>query len=58
MQIANVGTDSGDFEMFSQTGGSPKIPPAQLPQPGDNFAVADLRASGARYLPAAEFGDD
>jgi hypothetical protein len=37
--------------VFSWTGKSKKIPTGDLPQPGDNFAVIDLRAVGVRQVP-------
>ena len=43
---------TGAFDVFSLTGTSPAIPQLQLPQPGDNCAVIDLRSVGVRYLPA------
>ena len=47
--------------MFSLTGTSKKIPKTELPQPGDNFAVVDLKAVGVRAViasgqPAVQFG--
>jgi len=35
-------------ELFSLTGSSGKMPQSMLPQPGDNFAVIDLRSVGVR----------
>ncbi len=58
IKLANGGNEVGDFDLFSLLGTSSKIPKNELPQPGDNFAVVDLRAFGVRYLPAAVFGDD
>jgi subtilisin family serine protease len=54
--LKNVGAAAGDYEVFSLIGTSPQIPAASLPGPGDNFAVADMRSVGVRYLPAATFG--
>ena len=56
--VNNVGHEDGLFDLFSLTGTSPKLPRSELPKPGDNFAVIDLRAVGVRYLPAAVFGAD
>lgn len=58
LRLNNKGRANGDFDLFSLTGVSKKIPNGQLPQPGDNQAVIDLRAVGVRYLPAAQFGAD
>jgi hypothetical protein len=58
VRLANGGNEVGDFDLFSLLGTSGKIPRNERPQPGDNFAVVDLRAFGVRYLPAAVFGDD
>jgi minor extracellular serine protease Vpr len=38
----------GTSEVFALTGTSDRIPRSQLPVPGDNFAVIDLRAVGVR----------
>ncbi len=56
--VNNVGHEDGMFDLFSLTGTSPKLPRSELPKPGDNFAVIDLRAVGVRHLPAAVFGAD
>lgn len=58
LKLRNNGAEGGDFEVFSLTGLSHRVPRSQLPGQGDNFAVVDLRAVGVRYLPAAEFGAD
>ncbi len=58
VRIANRGAEAGDYDLFSLTGTSRRAPRVDLPQPGDNFAVVDMRAVGVRYLPASEFGDD
>jgi hypothetical protein len=55
------GAVDGRVEVFSLTGESKKIPPNQLPGPGDNFAVVDLNAVGTRLVstgagPAVQFG--
>ena len=44
--------------MFSLTGTSPRVPRSELPEPGDNFAVIDMRSIGVRHLPAAVYGAD
>ena len=43
---------TGEYDVFSLTGSSTKIPRSEMPGPGDNLAVIDLRAVGVRYLPA------
>jgi len=56
LKLRNRGLDGGDFDVFSLTGVSRKIPRSQLPGPGDNFAVIDMRSVGVRHLPAALTG--
>lgn len=58
LNFDNKGGAAGEFDLFSLIGVSKKIPNSQLPQPGDNFAVIDMRAVGVRYLAAADFGVD
>ncbi len=41
---------AGAVEPFALLGTSARIPAAQLPGPGDNFAVVDLQAIGARLV--------
>lgn len=41
---------AGVVEPFALLGTSPRIPASQLPGPGDNFAVVDLQAVGARLV--------
>jgi subtilisin family serine protease len=48
LQLSNSGVADGLFEVFALTGVSGKIGKASLPNPGDNFAVVDLRAVGVR----------
>lgn len=50
--LANRGTASGEFDVFSLLATSPKLPRSSLPGPGDNFAIVDIAAVGVRYLPA------
>jgi len=45
---------AGRVEIFALTGTSPRIPRSRLPGPGDDLAVVDLRAVGARL---ADTGD-
>lgn len=44
------GEVDGGVDVFSLTGRSPEIPASEKPGPGDNFAVIDLRAVGARLV--------
>jgi subtilisin family serine protease len=52
--LTNLGREVGDYDVFSLIGTSPRIPSEELPQPGDNFAVIDIKSFGVRYL--EEFG--
>ena len=61
LELANSGAVGGRVDVFSLTGTSKKIPRAELPEPGDNFAVVDLKAVGVRGViaggqPAVQFG--
>ena len=58
INLINLGVADGDFDVFSLVGTSPRSPRSERPQPGDNFALIDLKALGVRHLPAAVFGDD
>jgi len=58
INLKNKGVAAGDFDLFSRTGKSPKVPRSELPQPGDNFALIDLDEIGVRHLPAAVYGAD
>ena len=44
------GAVNGRVDVFSLLGTSPRIPKNLLPGPGDNFAVIDLKAVGARLV--------
>lgn len=48
--LTNLGREVGDYDVFSLIGTSPRIPSEELPQPGDNFAVIDIKSVGVRYL--------
>jgi len=48
----------GDFDVFALTGQSDRIKRNLLPQPGDNFAIVDLKSVGVRVLPASVAGLD
>jgi subtilisin family serine protease len=61
LELANGGAVDGRVDVFSLTGTSKKIPREDLPEPGDNFAVVDLKAVGVRGVtasgqPAIQFG--
>ncbi len=58
LKFINLGVESGDYDVFSLTGTSPKVPRSELPQPGDSFAVIDLQHIGVRHLAAADYGAD
>jgi minor extracellular serine protease Vpr len=58
LKLLNIGFNAGEFDVFSLTGQSDRIPRADLPGPGDNFAVVDLQSIGVRHLPAAVYGAD
>ena len=54
------GAVDGRVDVFSLLGESGKVPPRQLPGPGDGFAVVDLKSVGARLVnselgPAIQF---
>jgi len=50
LSLSNAGTIGGRADVFSLMGTSGKIPKKFLPNPGDNFAVVDLRAVGTRLV--------
>lgn len=51
------GAVNGRVEVFSLMGKSRKVPKKQLPGPGDNFAIVDMRSVGARLNGTAiQFG--
>jgi hypothetical protein len=50
--LNNRGVADGVYDLFSLTGSSPQVPADTLPNPGDNFAIVDLKSAGARYLSA------
>lgn len=49
---------NGVVEVFSLLGKSPKVPNSSLPDPGDNFAVIDLKSVGVRYFDVPAPGSD
>src|SRR6185369_2618875 len=58
LKLLNLSVETGDYDVFSLTGQSPRIPRDELPGAGDNFAIVDLQSVGVRHLPAAVFGAD
>jgi hypothetical protein len=58
VELRNRGADDGEYDVFSLVGVSPRVPPVELPQPGDNFEVIDMRAVGVRYLSTAVAGGE
>lgn len=58
LEIKNNGAGTGFVEIFSLTGTSPRYPGAAQPNPGDNFALIDLKAVGVRVPQAGylQFG--
>ncbi len=48
LTLNNSGPADGGVEIFAWTGQSERIPRAELPQPGDNYAIIDLRSVGIR----------
>lgn len=51
LKLRNRGIEVSDYEVFSLTGQSTKIPKSEIPGPGSNQAVIDMRSVGVRYLP-------
>ena len=51
VKLRNKGAEFGEYDVFSLIGVSKKIPRSELPGPGDNFAVIDMRSVGVRHLP-------
>jgi minor extracellular serine protease Vpr len=56
VKLRNRGQADSEFDAFSLTGVSKRVPRTDLPQPGDNFAVVDMRSVGVRYLPGPLIG--
>jgi len=54
--LSNTGAATGDYELFSLIGTSPRLPAFQLPSVGDNFATIDVQSVGVRYLPPSICG--
>jgi minor extracellular serine protease Vpr len=56
--LTNLGRELGEYDVFSLIGTSPRIPREELPGPGDNFAVINIKSVGVRFLPASVAGID
>jgi subtilisin family serine protease len=54
--LTNLGAEQGEYDLYSLTGTSPRLPKSQRPAPGDNFALVDLKGVGVRYLPGSLTG--
>jgi minor extracellular serine protease Vpr len=50
MLLVNRGSAAGEYNLFSLLATSPQLPRSSLPKPGDEFAIVDLRAVGARFV--------
>jgi hypothetical protein len=51
LKLRNWAFNGGAYDVFSLTGVSAKIPRGEIPGPGSNLAVIDMRSVGVRYLP-------
>lgn len=58
LYLDNKGVEVSEYDVFSLTGQSAKIPNSEIPGPGSNQAVIDLRSVGVRFLPASLAGAD
>ena len=56
VKLRNRGFNDSEYDVFSLAGVSKRIPRSELPGPGDNAAVIDLRSVGVRQLTAAQTG--
>jgi hypothetical protein len=56
VKLRNRGLADSEYDVFALTGVSKRVPRTDLPQPGDNFAVVDMRSVGVRYLPGPLIG--
>ncbi len=56
LRLRNRGANDSEYDVFSLAGVSKRIPRVDLPGPGDNAAVIDLRSVGVRQLTAAQTG--
>ncbi len=53
IKLTNTGVAQGSVDFYALLGESKRIPKSELPGVGDNFAVVDLRAVGARIVNVA-----
>jgi len=58
VKLRNRGAEFGEYDVFSLVGVNRRLPRSDLPDPGDSFAIIDMRAVGVRYLPATVCGVD
>jgi len=58
LKLRNRGAEVGEYNVFSLIGVNRRVPRSELPSPGDNFAVVDMRAVGVRYLPGSSPAND
>ena len=56
VRLRNRGANDSEYDVFSLAGVSKRIPRVDLPGPGENAAVIDLRSVGVRQLTAAQTG--
>ncbi|MCW5663921.1 MAG: S8 family serine peptidase [Piscinibacter sp.] len=52
LKLRNWAFNAGEYDAFSLTGVSPRIPRSEIPGAGSNQAVIDLRSVGVRHLAA------
>ncbi len=57
LQLVNRGSETGLYDLFSLVGTSPQLPASAQPEPGDEFALIDLRAVGVRQVPESYCGE-
>ncbi len=57
LQLRNRGSELGQYDVFSLVGTSPQLPASSQPEPGDEFALIDLRAVGVRLVPESYCGE-
>ena len=51
LKLRNWAFNAGAYDVFSLTGVSARIPASEIPGPGSNQAVIDMRSVGVRFLP-------
>lgn len=50
VRLQNKGRADGEVDVFALTGSSPQVSSDELPGPGDNYAIIDLKSVGARLV--------